>query len=220
MTKHHFSFKDVFCFGWDKTRQHAWFLFLTFIIAGVLVSAIRGTHMLAMAVGILMILSIASISLTISRNHSFTFYDLFTPLLSPRRVLTFAVLLGIVLIPALITGWAWALFVAGALTKNISMASFGLILGLITTIPALFVLVRMKFFPFVFLDNEHMRVQDILRTSYQLTHNHFWIIFTFLLMAAVLNTLGVITCVGLLITIPTTLFANAYIYNKLKDHTI
>ena len=41
MTKQHFSFEEVFKFGWTKTKQHAWFITLTFIIAGIIMSAVK-----------------------------------------------------------------------------------------------------------------------------------------------------------------------------------
>jgi uncharacterized membrane protein len=41
MTKHHFSFQEVFTFGWAKTKQHAWFTALTFIIATILISSVK-----------------------------------------------------------------------------------------------------------------------------------------------------------------------------------
>ena len=89
MTKHHFSIQEGLCFGWAKAKQHAWFIVLTFIISSIIMGAVRGTPFLGFVVGVMTILSIASVSLSIVRGHHFSFSDLFTPVLSCNKVLKF-----------------------------------------------------------------------------------------------------------------------------------
>lgn len=221
MTKKHFTFEEVFTFGWAKTKQHAWFVVLTFIIVGTIISAVKAMFLLNIVVGLLVAFSLASISLTISRGHSFTFTDLFSVLLSQKRVTKFVALSILYSLPALIAGSSFSLVVIGIYSQNPLFTLSALIVSAILTIPAIYVTVRYKFFPFVVLEHEDASLQDIIKMSYKLTANHFWILFAFLLCAAILNILGAIVMfVGLLITVPTTLFATAHVYNKLKEHSM
>lgn len=235
MSKHHFKFKEVFMFGWSKTCQHAWFIFLTCLIIGIITCA-TATNLiliiltaptlggfLALTFGVILmlmtVLSIASISLMIARNHHFTFVDLLNPLLSQRRVLKFFALIGLYIFPILLLAFATAMLVVGARQGSSSVTIFGMIFTLICLIPSIFIAVRFKFFPFVVIEHEHSTVKELLRMSYKLTENNFWQVLAFLCLAAALNIVGALLFrVGLLVTIPTTFFAMAHLYDKLKNH--
>lgn len=196
MTKQHFSFQEVFKFGWAKTKQHAWFIVLTFIIAGVCMSAVKLNPVLDMIVSMMVGLSIVSISLLIARDHHFTFHDLYTPLLSPKKVLKFA-----------------ALSVLYVVAVGIGTILF--------IVPGIYVATRFQFFPFVVAENENTHIKDLITMSYKLSHNHFWVILAFLVLSALLNIAGALFfLIGLIITVPITVFANAYMYIRLKEHSV
>ena len=89
MTKQHFSFKEVFMFGWQKTKQHAWFIVLTFIIASLISHASRFLPVFDFIISMMISLSLVSLSLKIVRDQPFSFADLYYPLLSPKRVIKF-----------------------------------------------------------------------------------------------------------------------------------
>lgn len=196
MTKHHFSFKEIFQFGLAKTKQHAWFIFLTFIIIGIIINSVRFVPFLSLFVSLMAGLSIASISLLISRDQHFTFQDLYKPLLSQRRVLKFI---------ALSVIYALAVLVGTVLL----------------IIPGIYVAVRFKFFPFIVIENENASLSDLIKMSYKVTDNHFWPVFLFLVFLGLLNFIGLLCLVvGLFVTIPVSLFAAAHMYTKLKEHTV
>lgn len=196
MTKQHFSFKEVFMFGWAKTKQHAWFVFLTFIIAFIITSAVKFVPVLDAVVSMMVGLSLVSISILIARGHDFSFSDLYRPLLSASRVIKFFVL---------------TLIYAIAVTIG----------TILLVIPGIYIAVRFKFFPYVVLENEHATITDLIKMSYKLTHNHFWVVLAFLIAVTILNILGaMLFVVGLVVTIPVSLFASAHMYNKLKEHAI
>ena len=221
MTQKHFSFEEVFTFGWSKTKQHAWFIVLTFIIISTIISAVKEAFVINIVVALMVALSLASISLTISRGHSFTFNDLFTVFLSQNRVTKFVALSILYSLPALIAGSSFSFVVIGIYNQNPLFTLSALLVSTLLTIPAIYVTVRYKFFPFVVLEHENASLQDIIKMSYKLTTNHFWLLFAFLTCAAILNIVGAIFMfVGLLITVPTTLFATAHVYNKLKEHSV
>jgi uncharacterized membrane protein len=221
MTKHHFSFQEVFTFGWAKTRQHAWFIFLTFIIGSIIMGAVLKHPLINLMVGLMVGISIASISLIISRDRSFSFADLFTPMLSPHRVLKFFALVAFFSVPVLVTFASFAIFMTGASVGNMSVSSFGLILLVLLLIPTIFISVRFKFFPYVLLDNEHASVKDLIKMSYKLTANHFWILLAFLITCSLINVVGILFFgIGLFVTVPLTVLALAHVYNKLKEHSM
>lgn len=207
-------------FGWAKTMQHAWFTFLTIIIISIIISATVFNPILNGIVSLMAGLSITSISLMIVRNHAFSFGDLFYPLLSPRRVLRFFALFSFYVLPALLVGLTMAILVVGAASGSASVTIFGLVLTLMFLIPSLYVAVRFKFFAYIVTEHEHSSVRDLLMMTYKLTEGHFWQLFCFLLLAALFNLLGLLLFgVGLAVTIPTTVFASAHLYDRLKSHT-
>ena len=196
MTKQHFSFQEVFMFSWTKTKQHAWFITLTFIIAGIIIGAVRFMPVFDTVVGLMVALSIISISILISRDSVFTFSDLYTPLLSPKRVLKFIALT--------------ILYVVSVTIGTILLI-----------IPGVYIATRFKFFPYMAIEHENATIKDLIKMSYKLTENHFWIVLGFLILATILNIIGALLfVVGLIITVPVTLFASAHMYNKLKEHNI
>jgi len=233
MTKHHFSFKEVFMFGWEKTQQHAWFITLTIIIIGIILNAVSQTYFLGLVVSMMIALSLVSLSLQIVRNHSFTFTDLVNPVLSHKRVLKFFALIAFYLLPALMLTFASAIVIAGAAYGNQSVTSFGALLTFILTVASFYVAVRFMFFPQTLVENDHMSVSDIILKSYKLTENNFWRLFCYLLLVLLLNMIGLvfyvimpsdfsmfIICAAFLVTAPVTLFATTYLYERFKNHSL
>jgi hypothetical protein len=193
MTKH-FTFSELFSFGLAKTRQHAWFIVLTFIIIGILINAVRLSPFMHLIVTTLIGLSVASVSLLMSRDHHFTFADLYNPLLSPKRVLK---------------------YVALTFIYCVSVA-IGLILLII---PGIYVAIRFKFFTYLVLEHENASIEELIKMTYRLTKNNFWSIFGFIVLAIIFNLLGLLCLViGLFVTVPITVLASAHMYNKLKEH--
>jgi hypothetical protein len=88
-------------------------------------------------------------------------------------------------------------------------------------IPGIYIAVRFKFFPYVVIENENASLKDLIKMTYKLSAGHFWILFFFLILATILNILGGLAFViGLVVTVPVTVFASAYMYIKLKEHAI
>jgi hypothetical protein len=190
MSKHHFTFKEVFMFGWNKTKQHAWFLFLTFIISSIIISSTVLNPLLNAVVALMACLSLASISLMIVRNHAFSFADLFYPLLSPRRVLKFFALASLYVLPMLIVMLTGAILVVGAASGSASVTLFGLIMTAVFFVPSLYVAVRFKFFPFIVVEHEYSTVKDLVLMTYKLSGGYFWEILGFIALACILNCIG------------------------------
>lgn len=221
MSKYHFTFKELFMFGWTKTTQHAWFIFLTFIIISIIASATVFNPFLSTLVVGMAALSLTSISLMIARNHTFSFSDLLYPLLSPRRVIKFFTLSLFYVLPVLLLTLTTIILVIGSARGSVSVTVFGLIFSLIFFAISLYVTVRFNFFPYVAVEHEHSPVKDLINMSYKLTENNFGPVFGFLFLAVCLNLVGLLFFgLGLLITVPVTVFASAHLYDKLKSHTV
>jgi len=221
MTKHHFSFKEIFVFGWEKTLQHAWFVFLSTIIITALMGAVSHAFFINFIVCLMAGLSIASISLLIVRNHSFTFMDLVNPVLSHKRVLKFFALVAFYIVPAILLSLTSAVLVMGVTSGSTSAVLFGFILTVALLVPTFYVAVRFKFFPYVVIEHENASVSELILKSYKLTENNFWALFCFMLLALILNIFGLMFfIVGLFITVPVTIFATAHLYDRFKNHTI
>ncbi len=208
MSRHKFSFKDAFVFGWNKTRQHYWFCFLTFLLVTLIINSVDHVPLLRTVVTLMVALSVVSVSLLIVRDHHFTFENLFTPLLSPKKVAKFVLISVLYAIPVILAA-VFLFFVP---------AKF---LGLLVIIPSIYLAVRFKFFPYVVVENEDATLRSIIETSLKLTKGHFWMVLGLLVLIGLLNVLGLaFFVVGLAVTIPVSIFATAYVYTRLKDHTV
>ncbi len=225
MTKQHFNFEEIFSFAWSKTRQHAWFLVCSFIIYAVIMSAVGLNPILQPVVSLLLALSLLSMSLVIVRNESFSFETLFTRLRSPNLVLKFLALtilyvaaVSVFVIPFIASvSVAMGVLVFGgfaALTGKLFTVLFTTLLMLL---PGIYITVSFKFYPYVLLENEHMKIVDIIKHTRKLTCCNFWRLLGFFITLTVLNTVGFLAFgFGLLLTVPVSMFATAHLYRKLE----
>ena len=226
MTKQQFNFEEIFSFAWVKTKQHAWFMACTFVIYAVILSAVMLNPVLEILVALLIALSLLSISFIIVRDQSFNFSDLFNKLRSPNLVIKFLALtviyvtvVSVLVIPfAAASSLAFAAFVAGV------DITFKLMLVLATTlvmlVPGIYIAVRFKFYPFVLLENEHLKIVDIIKHTNKITCCAFWQLFFFFIVLAVLNIIGMLAfVVGLFLTVPVSIFAMAHLFRKLEGHS-
>jgi hypothetical protein len=194
MIKHHYlNIQDLIISGWNRTKQHYWFLACTFLIIYILGIAIKGNPVLGIIVPLLISLSVASISLTIVNGQSFDFTDLLRPIRNPQVTLKYLVLA----------------------IACIIVVGLGILLLII---PGIYLAVRFKFFPFVVLEHPHLSLGDLMAKSYEVTEGRFWEVFFILLALGIINILAAFTVIGLLVTIPVSIFAVAETYNKLKHH--
>lgn len=229
MTKQHVTFKEVFNFGWAKTRQHWWYMICTLLIYAVILSAVERSEGFKLFISLLIALSLLSISLVIAKNEHFNFSTLFDKLRSPRVVLNFLILTGLYVVAATIffVPLIASIFVMmnnlahGVALVNLPMRLISiLVIAIVLAIPGIIISVRFKLFPYVLLENEHLNFIDIIRSTFNLTRGYFWKIFTLLILLGLLNILGAVSVFGLVITIPISVFALAHFYRHLAGHII
>lgn len=228
MTKQQLSFEEIFKFGWAKTKQHAWFITLTFIISSLVINASTGISPVNILVAFMTVLSIVSISLTMSRDQHFTFGDLYMPLLSQRRVLKFVVLAALYIFPVLVVMFSYQLIQQGVMRASAGLFAAGLILSIPASLAAVYTTVRFKFFPFIVIEHEGATISNLIKMSYSFTEGRFVQVLFFLFLATVLNIapiivaaiLGPVFLIGIFLTVPVSVLATAHLYNRIKDHTI
>jgi hypothetical protein len=228
MTKQYFSFEEIFKFGWAKSKQHAWFIFLTFIISSLVINASANLPFISVLVIFMATLSIVSLSLAMVRDHHFSFADLYTPLLSQRRVLKFIVLATLYIFPLMVVLFSYELIRQGIVNSRSGLFAFGLILSIPAGVLSVFTTVRFKFFPFIVAEHEGATISSLIRTSYAFTEGRFVQVVLFLAIIALLNLTPVIVAfafggiflLGFFVTAPVSILATAHLYNRIKDNTI
>lgn len=227
MKKENLNFEEIFKFAWARTKQHAWFLICSLVIYGVILSAVKFIPIFQMIVSLLVALSTASISLIIVKQESFSFSDLFNRLRSPHLVLKFfglTIIYGAVvcffILPFIASSaLTISMFLLGGITTINLKLQVLLLVTLLMFLYGVYLSVCFKFYPYVLLENENMKMLDIIKHTYKLTYERFWQLLWFFIIISVLNALGFILFgIGLIITIPVSVFALAHLYRRLEGH--
>ena len=189
-------------------------------------SAVRLVPVLDMVVAMLVAFSMLSMSLIIVRNESFSFADLFNKIRSPRLVINFFALtvlycavVSLLIVPFVITSsLAIGAFLAGVAFNTKLLTVLAVTTALL--IPGIFVVVRFKFYPYVLLENENLDIIQIIIKTHKLTCCATWAIFKLLVVLTVLNLAGFLAFgVGLVLTVPISVFAFAHAFRKLEGHS-
>lgn len=84
-------------------------------------------------------------------------------------------------------------------------------------VPGIIWALRFQFYGYLIID-KGMKPMQALRTSWAMTRGTTWDLFAFALIAGLINIAGALALmIGLLITVPVTLIALAFIYRKLVN---
>lgn len=156
----------------------------------------------------LLVLGLIKISLKYVETGSLIFTDLFNALAKlPRYIILLIICLLILWLPSLL----W-LFLIGLVSDPVWLTICGTIFMLLY----IFIIVRLFFSPFVLVDQESGAI-DALLTSVQLSRDVEGGVFLLILLLLAANLAGLILFgIGLIVTVPATTIAAAYMYKKLK----
>jgi len=195
-----FSIKEALKFGWDTTKKNFWFLVgLTFLVwvAGYVPQIVDGMDK--------------------GRGHGLVTIA--------SWLLAAWVQLGAVrILLALVDGKP----VSFALLKQTDVRSYiayvvtSILVGmmvaigtLIFVVPGVMVALAVGMYSYRIVDAK-AGVIDSIKQSVAITRGHRWQLFGLALMMVLLNILGAIVVgIGLLVTVPVTMLAHAYVYRKL-----
>jgi hypothetical protein len=102
-------------------------------------------------------------------------------------------------------------YLFGSILYNLIVFS-GLVL---LVIPGLFFFIKFKFYDYFIVD-QGLGPIAALQRSYQATAGNEWELFFFMLLLLGINMLGCLACgIGLLVTLPASMIAMAFVYRKL-----
>lgn len=181
-----------------------------FIVVSIL------TVVLNVFVQLLVGLGVVRVSLDVIENKTRKISALFTQKDKVLRALFANILMVIPLV------------IVGAITLGVSIAVFA---GALPNIPflvpilliVLFIVfavwwqIRLQFFMYFLVDRE-AKIVASLKDSFEVTRGHFWKLFFFGIVLALVNLLGMLALlVGLFITVPLTWIATAYVYRRLAQ---
>lgn len=195
-----FSIRESIRFGWEKTRTHSGLVFKVVITlfaiqfgssiaSKVLEGTLEGVFatLLFTIVGVVVGAGFANVALKLSKSQHTDYADIIPPL-----------------------GIVWEYAVATLLVVLIILGGFILLI-----IPAFYFALRYMFVNFAVLEGEG--ITGSLRASAKMTLGVKWKLLKFGIVMIGVNILGALAfMIGLLVTIPVTLIASAYVYDILK----
>mgnify|MGYP001603300362 FL=1 len=178
-------------FGWDKTKENFWFLFLTLIIVLIASGATGKIPFVGIIVGILASISIITVALEIVDGKKPIFKDLFKKYSD------------------------WKIFVNYILASILT--ALAVVVGLILLIvPGIYLAIRLQFYKYLIVDKGDIGPVDAIKESWRMTEGETWNLFLFLILIALLNIAGALLLgIGLFATIPITLLSYGLLYRKL-----
>ncbi len=194
MTHHHFTYGELLQFGWEKTKQHMWFLIGIMFFYLVITIITHNLPALRDIVSMIMGIALIALSFSIVDGHTPHYRDLLTPFRDYKVTLHY--------------------FLAVILSILIIMG--GLILLIL---PGIYLAIRIQFAPYLIVEHKNMGPIEAIKKSMDMTKGIFWKLFGFALIFVFINLLGLLFFgVGLVITLPVTGIAYTYLYRKLSGH--
>lgn len=191
-----FTYKEIFKFGWQKTKQNFWFLFIIQIIVfGI--NMISDSSIIGFVLSLLTGLLITQIFLRISENEQLNFKN-FLSNITVDKFLHY-------------------------MLSTIITSIFVVVGFILLIVPGIIISIMTSFAPFILLEKDFkpswkdLSFWQVIKKSKKMTYGYKWKIFVFMLIALGINLLGLIALgVGLFFTIPTTAIAFAKMYQIIK----
>jgi len=227
--EHHLSIGESIRFGWAKTRQHSTLvfqalltLFAVQIAEKVVMSALANTLDGALASAALFILSVVLgigftlITLRIVQGKQVAYRDIVPPVNVCLSYIGAILLAGIITVVPLLVALIVCLL-AFAVLPSMAAIVVSAVVAVAAFVAAIYFALRYALVRFAILDDGD--ITKSLRTSARLTRGIKWWLVGFSITLGLLNILGaILLLVGLLVTIPISMFAFAHVYLKL--HTL
>lgn len=227
--EHHLSIEESLRFGWAKTRAHSTIIFQTLltlfgvqIAQQVVTRVLGGTLDGAVAAALLLVLSIVLgigftlIILRIAQGKHVAYQDVVPPVGVWASYIGATILAALVTVVPLIAALIVCL-VSFAVLPNAAAMLVTAVVAAAALVSAVYFALRYALVRFAILDDAD--IVKSLRTSAHLTEGRKWWLLGFGITILLLNVLGaLLLLVGLLVTIPVSLFAFVHVYVKLSGH--
>ena len=225
--EHHLSIEESIRFGWQKTRAHSTLIFQTLltlfavqiaqqVVTRVLAHTLDGALASAALLVLAMVLGIGFmlITLRITEGKPVAYKDIVPPLRVSVAYIGANVLAAIVTVVPLVAGLVACLVAYALLPTAAAMVAYAIIAAVALVAAAYFAL-RYALVRFAILDDGD--IIKSLRTSAHITEGHKWWLLGFAITLVLLNVVGaILLMVGLLVSIPVSMFAMAHVYVQLR----
>jgi hypothetical protein len=214
---HQFTYRDLFAFGWEKTKKHFWSLLLIFTIMAVVSAGAGIIPPVGAFVSMLVSIAVLSLLLRIAHGHAPTYHDLVRPFDDYKVTLHYFLAILAVSLPLIVIVMALgALTVFLAVTGSIFAA---VLIPLIFGLALVYVIMRIQFFKLYIVEHKEAGPIEAILRSWSMTHGKFWMLAGFTLAMLLINLGGLLALgIGLFLTIPTTSIAHTLLYTKLAGH--
>jgi uncharacterized membrane protein len=237
-----FSIKEAIVFGWHKVKEHSQLVFgvvLTMfalqVASSVVQKVLQNTLIGAAASVVLAVLGVVLgagmtlIFLRLARGERAHYRDIVPAMRLVWRYFLASVASGVISFLPIMAGGLAALILlvsSGAVNPGggfstamgvgagVALAALVMAVAVVCTV---YLALRYSFARLAALDGA--RVGDSLRQSSKLTHGVKWHLVLFVLALIAVNLLGLLVfIVGLLVSVPVSVFAFVHVYLKLKAH--
>ena len=200
-----FSIGDAFSFAWQRFKKNAVFLLLLGVGLGILSLIANALQHAIMAAPLLF----AVVYLIVIGINAFASFVMVTACLEVHDYGTIEFDDLTKAFPQLIP------YLIGYVIFGVAI-----IIGyLLLIVPGIFLTVKLFLYMYLVVDKK-MNGIDALKLSYEMTTGHFMELFLFFLSVLVINVIGLLLFgIGLLVTVPITGIAGAYVYRKLAQKT-
>ena len=199
--KSKFSINEAFRFGWATFKKYFWFLLaillVLFIVSSISGYANRGAerapalagliNLAAAAIGIIIQMGIIKISLKFVDKEKPTFDDLFSQYKLFWRYLGATLLYALVILGGLI----------------------------LLVVPGIIWALKFQYSRYLIID-KNMSIMESLKKSGEITEGAKWDLFLFWLLIIGVSIVGALAFgVGLIVAVPVTMLAQAFVYREL-----
>lgn len=221
MTIHHdFNIKKILESAWDKTKEHLVFLISLLLCAFVIMILAAFIPLINIIVPLLIGIAFIKISLLIVSGTKPTKSHVIDSLKKYKVAWKFFLAtLVYMLIPfiTVILYYTTVLLVISNVPVLLSVMAIPLFFLTVFLIPtSVYLIIRLQFYKFLVVENENIGVLEAFKQSMLITRGNFWKILAFMIVLVAMNVLGKLALgIGLLITVPISLLANAILYKEL-----
>lgn len=192
MTQKDINYKELLTFGWDNTKKHFWFLFISAVVYLAITIAVSDVRFFRDFISGLLSVAFIALSLVIARGKVPHYKDALAPFKTYKVF--------------------WHYFLSSCLYILAFIA--GLILLIL---PGVYIATRLQFFVYSIVENENLGPIEALKKSMKMTEGLFWKLFWFGCIVILVNIAGALLLgVGLFFTVPVTGIAYAELYRKLS----
>ncbi len=204
MKKNTFSIQEALSFGWETFSKHIWY-FLALLLGLSVILSILGLlqeiakemrpllfallNVLSLVINLIISVGLIRLALGFLHNKKPSIREAFTPTAES-------------FFPYVIGSFFYALIIVGGI--------------ILLIVPGIIWAIRYQFYAYFILDKK-LEPRDALRHSARITKGAKSKLFLFMILLATLNMIGALLFgIGLFVTIPVTLLAIAFVYQKLS----